>query len=185
MMRRILNLYQGVSRDQNETGRQDQALEDLECRHQQEVKAALDNINGMQKRLFDDIRAKSVQLRDAHREALNKARSNAKRDVDQIAQAEVQRQAQATEKYCWTLLQDAPVPTWSLPGYVIYSSGKPRGRSQQSKPEDKPERNEKTMFKFTDSTATDATATIFALKGARPTPWSAWSRDDFAARMVR
>ena len=150
VMRRILNLYQGVSRDQNETGRQDQALEDLECRHQQEVKAALDNINGMQKRLFDDIRAKSVQLRDAHREALNKARSNAKRDVDQIAQAEVQRQAQATEKYCWTLLQDAPVPTWSLPGYVIYSSGKPRGRSQQSKPEDKPERNEKTMFKFTD-----------------------------------
>ena len=73
-------------------------------------------INQTFKNLCDELRTKSAQRRDTHRDAFNKAKSRAKRDTDKSVQAEMQRQAQATEKYCWTLLQDAAFPTWGLPG---------------------------------------------------------------------
>lgn len=175
VLRRILNLYQGVASDRDETQREDQALLCLESRHKQEIEDELNDINLTCKRLFNDLGL--VQLRDTHRDACNKAKSDAKRDVDQTAQAEVQRQAQATEKYCRTLLQDAPFPTWSLPDYVMYSSGKPYERSQQSKSEEKPEitahtklvdRQKVAMFKFTELHANGHRGDDIRIEGRPP-----------------
>ena len=93
--------------------------------HQQEVDREIADIIQQRQSLNHDLRARAKQLHDKLLQPASKcAQVRVESDMKQNAQQQQERGDHATANYCWTLLQDAALPTWGLPGNGRYYSAR-------------------------------------------------------------
>lgn len=100
-------------------------LNDVVYRHQQEVDREIADIIQQRQSLNHGLRARAKQLHEKLLQPASKcAQVRVESDMKQNAQQQQERGDHATANYCWTLLQDAALPTWGLPGNGRYYSAR-------------------------------------------------------------